>query len=76
MEYPIKEGGLPGFKKDNSIAPMASGSKKSGTVNKTKVNANSIWPVANASKKKSEGGRTKSKMAPKPNSIKPDNACC
>lgn len=67
MEYPCKKGGLPGFGKDNSIAPKAGGSTKSGTVNKPKVDANSIWPTANGSKK---SGGVKA-MKPKANKISP-----
>jgi hypothetical protein len=67
MEYPCKKGGLPGFGKDNSIAPKAAGSKKSGTVTKPSVDANSIWPVADASKK---SGAVKA-MKPKANKISP-----
>lgn len=66
-KYPIKEGGLPGFGKDNSISPKASGSKKSGTVEKVSTKPNSIWPVADASKK---SGSVKA-MKPKANKISP-----
>jgi hypothetical protein len=66
-EYPCKHGGLPGFGKDNSIAPKATGSKKSGTIEKVKTAPNSIWPVADGSK---TGGSVKA-MPVKPNKISP-----
>jgi hypothetical protein len=67
MEYPCKTSGLPGFGKDNSISPLATGAKKSGTVTKPKVEANSIWPTPKGSKK---GGSVKA-MKPKANKISP-----